>query len=135
MNDIVNEWIEKAESDYHVAERELRVRKNPSYDAICFHAQQCAEKYLKAFLAKHRTIFRPIHDLEVLLDHITPAHPDFEFTRDLLLLLNDYAVDFRYPGATATQEEARAAIKAMRTVREFVRQKLGLATPAKKGEL
>jgi hypothetical protein len=46
----------------------------------------------------------------------------------LLLLLNDYAVDFRYPGATATRDDARAAGKAMRTVRAFVRQKLGLKT-------
>jgi len=34
-------------------------------------------------------------------------------------LLNDYAVDIRYPGEEATKEEARAAVKAMRTVRTF----------------
>jgi len=44
--------------------------------------------------------------------------------RDLLLLLNDYAVDTRYPSEFATREEARAAVRAMRTVRAFVRQKL-----------
>ena len=126
MNGIVSEWVEKAEIDYRVAEREQRARKNPSYDAVCFHAQQCAEKYLKAFLSERNIAFRPIHDLEVLLNRITPTYPDFEFTRDVLLLLNDYAVDFRYPGATATREDARAAIKAMRSVRNFIRQKLGL---------
>jgi hypothetical protein len=51
---------------------------------------------------------------------IAVADPDFELIRDLLLLLNDYAVDFRYPGAAATKDEARAAVKAMRTVRAFV---------------
>jgi len=75
----------------------------------------------------HRQIpFRPIHDLEVLLGLITPISADFEFTRDLLLLLNDYAVDIRYPSEFATKDEARAAMKAMRTVRAFMRQKLGL---------
>ena len=47
--------------------------------------------------------------------------------RDLLLLLNDYAVDIRYPGEMATKGKARATVKAMRTVRAFVRLKLGLS--------
>jgi HEPN domain-containing protein len=46
MNNIVDEWVEKAEGDFRTAEREARVRKAPNYDAVCFHAQQCAEKYL-----------------------------------------------------------------------------------------
>jgi len=126
MNDIVREWVEKAEGDFHSAERELRARKYPNYDAACFHSQQCAEKYLKAFLVHRQVAFRPIHDLEILLGLITPRHPEFELIRDLLLLLNDYAVDFRYPGTTATKDKARAAVRAMRTVRAFIRQKLGL---------
>jgi len=40
--------------------------------------------------------------------------------------LKDYAVDIRYPGETATKDEARAAVKAMQAVRAFVRPKLGL---------
>jgi HEPN domain-containing protein len=131
MNGIVSEWIEKAEDDFHVAEREVRARTDPSYDAVCFHAQQCAEKYLKALLSRHGIAFRPIHDLEVLLDPIIRQYPNFEFVRDWLLLLNDYAVDFRYPGATATKEEARAAIKAMRSVRVFAREQLGLEKAAR----
>lgn len=43
-----------------------------------------------------------------------------------LLLLNPYAVEFRYPGEGATDEEAREAVKAVKTVRRFVRDKLGL---------
>lgn len=126
MNDLVREWIAKAESDFNLAERELRVRKNPSYDAVCFHAQQRVEKYFKAFMVQQDISFRPIHDLEVLLDWIMPAHPAFEFVRDLALLLNDYAVDYRYPGANATQDDAKAAVQAMRAARLFVRQKLGV---------
>ena len=44
------EWIEKAEGDYRTALRERRVRRRPNHDAVCFHAQQCIEKYLKALL-------------------------------------------------------------------------------------
>ena len=126
MNDIVAEWIEKAEGDYRSAERELRARRGPNYDAACFHAQQCAEKYLKAFLTHHQLPFRHIHDLEVLLEPIPAISPDFDMIRDLLLLLNDYAVDLRYPSESATKDEARDTVRAMRTVRDFVRQKLGL---------
>ena len=50
MNPLTLEWIESAEGDFATAGRELRARKNPNYDAACFHAQQCAEKYLKAIL-------------------------------------------------------------------------------------
>ena len=47
MNEIVAEWVDRAEGDFRTAEREVRVRNAPSYDSVCFHAQQCAEKYLK----------------------------------------------------------------------------------------
>ncbi len=35
-------------------------------------------------------------------------------------------MSFRYPGEQATREEARDALRAMREVRAFIRQKLGL---------
>jgi HEPN domain-containing protein len=50
MKPLTAEWISKAENDFATALRESRVRKNVNYDAVCFHAQQCAEKYLKARL-------------------------------------------------------------------------------------
>lgn len=126
MNELAAEWVDKAEGDFRTAEREVRVRNAPSYDVVCFHAQQCAEKYLKAFLVQRQINFRPIHDLEVLLGLAIPASPDLEAIRDRFLLLNDYAVDIRYPGESATKEEAQAAVKAMRIARSLVRSKLGL---------
>jgi HEPN domain-containing protein len=50
MNPLTTEWIEKAEGDLLTAQREYRARNRPNYDAVCFHAQQTAEKYLKAWL-------------------------------------------------------------------------------------
>jgi len=44
------EWIGKAEGDIRTSQREFSVNEHPNYDAVCFHAQQCAEKYLKAQL-------------------------------------------------------------------------------------
>lgn len=48
MRDITKEWIDKAEQDFLVAEREHK-EKPPAYDAVCFHCQQCMEKYFKAY--------------------------------------------------------------------------------------
>lgn len=50
MNPLTLEWIAKAEGDFMTAEREARIRKNPNFDAVCFHSQQTAEKYIKAYL-------------------------------------------------------------------------------------
>ena len=40
MKPITREWVGKAEGDFGTVERESRARKDPNYDAICFHAQQ-----------------------------------------------------------------------------------------------
>jgi HEPN domain-containing protein len=93
---------------------------------VCFHAQQCAEKYLKALVLEHQLPLRRIHDLEVLLDLVLPLSPAWAAFRNQILLLNDYSVDIRYPGETATKDEARAAVRAMRVVRKQTRQDLGL---------
>jgi hypothetical protein len=50
MKPITQEWISKAEGDFATAQRELQAQEMPNYDAVCFHCQQCIEKYLKAYL-------------------------------------------------------------------------------------
>ncbi len=59
----VEDWIAKAEENYIVALREYRHVKRPAYYTVCFNAQQCIEKYLKAFLVKHKRDFRKTHEL------------------------------------------------------------------------
>ena len=55
-----HEWIEKAEADFTSAQREFRARKRPNYDATCFFAQQCIEKYIKARLQEEDIEFGKI---------------------------------------------------------------------------
>lgn len=126
MRALTREWVDKAEGDFHTAMREARVKKAPNYDAVCFHCQQCVEKYIKAYLQERDEHFRPVHDLIELLELCLPYDAAFELQRDLLNDLTKYAVDFRYPGELATNDDARAALQAMQVVRTFVRQKLGL---------
>jgi HEPN domain-containing protein len=47
---IAREWIIKAENDLKTASHTLKIGKGCPTDTVCFHAQQCVEKYLKAFL-------------------------------------------------------------------------------------
>jgi HEPN domain-containing protein len=126
MHALTQEWIDKAEGDFYTASREARVRKAPNYDAVCFHCQQCAEKYLKAYLQERGQRFPRVHDLIELLELCLLYDGTFELQRDLLKDLTKYAVEFRYPGELATRDDARTIFQAMRAVRAFVRQKLGL---------
>jgi HEPN domain-containing protein len=128
MNELTLEWLDKAEGDYATAGRETRARRRPNYDAACFHAQQTAEKYLKAFLQEQRAPFPRTHSLIELLELCLPVDASFEFLRDLLVMLDRYAVSYRYPGESAAKDEARLAFRAATDVRRFVRDKL-VASP------
>ncbi len=127
MRALTKEWVDKAEADFLTACREARVRKAPNYDAVCFHCQQCIEKYLKAFLQKRGQRFRRIHDLIELLGLCLPYDASFELHRDLFKDLNGYAVNIRYPGESATREMMRITLRETKLARAFLRQKLGLS--------
>lgn len=126
MNALIAEWIEKADGDYFTAQREFRARKNPNYDAVCFHCQQSVEKYLKAFLQEHAVVFPKTHSLIELLELCLPVDTTFELQRDLMIKLERYAVHYRYPGQSADKDEARAALNALKLLRRVVRDRLGL---------
>ena len=126
MNPVVPEWIEKAEGDYATAGREMRVRKNPNYDAVCFHAQQCAEKYMKAMLLDANVSFTKTHNLIALLELLLPLDATWEILRPQLQRLNGYAVQARYPGETADRSIAREALGLCSNVRLRARSRLGL---------
>ncbi|MCL4512343.1 MAG: HEPN domain-containing protein [Bacteroidetes bacterium] len=111
MNELVREWVEKARSDYHTAEREISVEVNPNWDGVCFHCQQCIEKLLKALLQKSNTKFSKTHDLEELLRLILPAYPALSEIRDGLEWLTVFAVEIRYPGESALKEDAEKSCK------------------------
>ena len=97
MNDITREWVRKAEEDYSVIEQLFLLGKNPPLGVICFHAQQCIEKYLKALLIEHEIGFPRTHSLVVLIDLILPIKPDWTLHRDALGVLTNYAIVSRYP--------------------------------------
>ena len=124
------EWVAKAEGDYHDAQRGIRARKHPNPDGVCFHAQQCVEKYLKACLIESGIAFPRTHNLPVLLDLALPVHPMWDTWRADLNLLTEFAVEYRYPGESAKKEDAKNAWHICRGFRSTVREKLGLRAAA-----
>jgi HEPN domain-containing protein len=124
MNPLTTEWIEKAEGDLLTAQREYRARKRPNYDAACFHSQQAAEKYLKAWLQESGKGIPRIHNLVDLISLCIETDPSFSIIEPELRGLDGYAVSTRYPGMSATKEEALIAIKVSKNVRLAIQQKL-----------
>jgi len=120
MKLIAREWTEKAEGDYSVAASQWR-EEEPVYDALCFHAQQCAEKYLKAWLVEQDTEFPKTHDLEALAKLCMPSLPGLASLLDGLRFLTSFAVEIRYPGAFAQREDAERCWRAALQVRDLVR--------------
>ncbi|MEO1391517.1 MAG: HEPN domain-containing protein [Cyanobacteria bacterium J06634_5] len=125
MKPTTQEWVDKAEGDFSVAQL-LAAQKKPSCDHICFLSQQCVEKYLKACLQEADIFFPKTHLLPALMDLLLPTAPGWEDLQPQLKSLSAYAVDYRYPGATATIELADEALQDCTSARAVIRQHLGL---------
>lgn len=113
--DYAREWVLKAEADRRAAERALadcRRRKDQA-EIACFHAQQCAEKYLKAVLAQRGQIVPRVHDLLALARKLKAFGFPAASAQRHLRRLNQYAVEIRYPGRSAVIAEAEQALAAM----------------------
>ncbi len=123
---LVEEWIYKAEEDLESALHLVKKDKKPVPDSVCFHCQQCIEKYLKAFLVLHNIEPPEIHDLQRLKAICIKVDKSFEEISEGLDILNAYAVNFRYPGEVATTEEANEAVLVMKKVHKFIRDRLNL---------
>jgi HEPN domain-containing protein len=126
MKQATQGWIDKAEDDLLLAQQSLATAA-PVYDGICFHAQQCAEKYLKAVLQEEGVRFVRTHDLPTLAALANPFMPNLSALAADLAWLTTHAVDIRYPGVSATQAEATRALDIATRVRAEARASLGLA--------
>jgi len=122
----VKEWILKAKNDLKIGKDEIKT-KNPATDAICFHMQQCVEKYLKAFLTLKNKEFRKTHDLTELIKNCSDIDNEFEKLYELNVdSLTEYATELRYPGdfLFPSIEETKKAIELTEKVIKFMNKKL-----------
>ncbi|RKU20244.1 DNA-binding protein [Candidatus Poribacteria bacterium] len=125
MNPLIQEWAQKAERDYAAIALHQQA-EDPDFDMICFHAQQCIEKYLKAWLQRADIPLLRSHDLLVLLDLIVPTIPSWRAWQPDFLVIAPYAVEFRYPGKSATAEKAQHATRICSEVRQAMQAELKL---------
>ncbi len=126
--DVAKKWFNKANNDLITAEYLLTMQSPPT-DAICFHSQEVAEKYLKGFLAFHGRETPKIHGLEELISICKEIDSKFTDFYDIASELSGYAVEVRYPleiDYEITAEEALSAIKNANKIRDFILNKLKL---------
>jgi HEPN domain-containing protein len=114
-------WVAKSNNDLLCIENNLNDPRIP-WDVVCFHAQQAAEKMLKAFLVAQGTTVARTHDVLALVDECTAAGAPLVPFRTDAALLTQYAVAFRYPalGSDPDEVEGRAAIAAARRIYDVI---------------
>jgi HEPN domain-containing protein len=118
----IKKWILKAENDLKIAKDEM-LTENPATDAICFHAQQCVEKYLKAYLISKDKETSKTHDILFLIKQCLLIDIEFNYLLELNAdSLTSYAVEIRYPDDFyfPSLEEAKEAIEICEKVKQFV---------------
>ncbi len=122
---IAQEWIGKAENDLTNAVNTLKMGKRGPTDTVCFYAQQCVEKYLKATLVWKGIEFPKTHNISELMALI-PAGVCLPIENKEQDRLTEYATVTRYPGAyePILLAEARKAVALARRVRKAARQSL-----------
>ena len=123
--EVVRDWIQKAENDLTTASHTVKLGKRCPTDTVCFHAQQCVEKYLKAMLVLAGIDFPRTHDLGVLVFRCS-GKTALDVLPEELDRMTEYATTSRYPGdyELISLAEARRAVSISRRVRKVIRKRL-----------
>lgn len=126
----VKQWIIKAEHDLKTAKDEI-ITDNPATDVVCFHTQQCAEKYLKAYLVYNDieiTKSLKTHDISELIDFCKDIETMFGqvISENEADKLTNYAIEIRYPDDFyfPSIEESESAIETAEKVKGFILNKI-----------
>ena len=93
INPLTLEWAQKSERVYAAIALHQQT-EDPDFDIICFHTQQCIEKYLKAWLQEANIPHPRLHDLLALLGLIVPTIPNWQDWQSDFLVIAPYAVEF-----------------------------------------
>jgi len=128
----VRQWIDLADEDLRLAQNEMTMRSKyrRPYRLIAYHSQQCAEKYLKAYLVCRGIDFPYTHNISILLE-LCGEKTDWPAKLKDAEELTSYVITTRYPGEgeEVSKDEAARAIKIAQQVCNQVRdalKKLGL---------
>ncbi len=122
---VVREWVRKAENDLRTAGYTLTMPEDCPTDTVCFHAQQCVEKYLKGFLTFLEIRPPATHNIDVLVSALPSRNRPGLGVRDQDRL-TEYATTTRDPGTyePIPMEEARMAVEIAQRIRRSIREQL-----------
>jgi HEPN domain-containing protein len=119
------EWFSYADGDLYLAQIGLDSNNKDIYRLIGYHAQQCVEKYLKAYLVFHLIDFPYTHSITLLLDLCSEKADWTESIRDAEEL-TPYATTARYPSedGNISKDEVIKTIEIATKIRQTVRAAL-----------
>lgn len=123
---LIKRWVEKAEEDLGYASLSLE-QGFSFFPQICWHFQQAAEKYLKAYILACELEFRKIHDLVALLKICQAHEPSLESLFESCTYLQRFYVETRYPVAWEVNyslEDTLKAQNATQQIKEFITKHL-----------
>lgn len=118
---IVHGWISKADIDIKTARVLLAQEPCLTYP-VCFHCQQAAEKYLKAYCSYRQIEFPKTHSIRKLLSLIKPYNQALAEELSPSAILTPYGGEIRYPSdmPEPTIQEAREAYLQAQSVQSVV---------------
>ena len=125
QTEVVQAWLKRARSDLQLGKAAL-ITPGVLLEDACFHAQQCAEKALKALLLLRQISYPRTHSIEVLLDILKLKGEHVPENVDETFILTEYAVQTRYPGEwePVTKKEAGEALGLARLVLSWVESRI-----------
>lgn len=94
--DLLHQWLRKADGDLRAAYRLADAPED--FDAVAFHCQQAAEKYLKARFALTGEVPPRTHDLRRLMSALQSTETFTAAEEIMADLLTPFGVAIRYPG-------------------------------------
>ena len=121
VEDFVQQWLKKANSDLQAAKL-LCAGELEDYFTGGFHAQQAAEKYIKAFLVRHQVEFTKTHDIGRLRQLVACRDAALAERLKKADVLTPYGVDMRYPEEfeVVSQKRAKCAVALAEQVKEEI---------------
>jgi HEPN domain-containing protein len=125
--DLIQGWLTSGDADLKVAKNEIGDDEEV-YFVVCFHAQQAAEKYIKAYLIFLDIEPKHIHEIGELIELGLVKDPALKEFQERADTLTSYAVEVRYPDTPykPSKEEAEETIAIAEQVIGYIKNKIDL---------
>lgn len=119
-----SDWLARAKGDLAIAKAPLP--EGAFWEDLCFHAQQAAEKAIKAIFVQHGLTFRSTHDLDELITGLKTFGRSIPAAVEESIVLTSYAWEARYPGVSepVTRDEYLEAVRLAEIVVEWAERAL-----------